>query len=152
MFFTACCTLACSIISSICTIMHCRSVRVLKRDGLEGSFGIGLRVSLAGISNVPEKRRDGCGSGLEHTLNYLPFVRSLFVSNFLFNKIIQRFVLILKRLYRFLDRPFVHHFIYKRFQIIFKVFLGFPLIHSLPIAIFFVYCVHFSLKSRKTGD
>ena len=32
--------------------MHCRSVRVSERDGLEGIFG--LRASLAGMPNVPE--------------------------------------------------------------------------------------------------
>ena len=36
-------------------LMHCRSIRVSERDGLEGSFGIfGLRASLVGMPNVPE--------------------------------------------------------------------------------------------------
>jgi len=35
--------------------MHCLSVCASERDGLEGSFGIfGLRVSPAGMPNVPE--------------------------------------------------------------------------------------------------
>jgi hypothetical protein len=42
-------------------LTHCLSVRVLERDGLEGSFGIfGLRASLAGMPNVPESEGMVC--------------------------------------------------------------------------------------------
>jgi hypothetical protein len=52
-------------------LMHCRSIRVSERDGLEGSFGIfGLRASLAGMPNVPESEGMVC-VGLALMLQFL---------------------------------------------------------------------------------
>ena len=52
-------------------LMHCRSIRVSERDGLEGSFGIfGLRASLAGMPNVPEREGMVC-VGLVLMLQFL---------------------------------------------------------------------------------
>jgi hypothetical protein len=42
-------------LSTTCSILHCRLVCALEREGFEGSFGIfGLQAGIVGIPNVPE--------------------------------------------------------------------------------------------------
>jgi len=74
--------------------MHRLSIRAFVWDGLEGSFGIvELWVSLAGMLPIAIGMPESMGMVLEvdwNTFSYLlSFVRLLFVSNFLFNNIIQ---------------------------------------------------------------